>query len=57
MTQPPAHTLSPTVQLVLLLILTVALLVAFVCAIPNLQSVGPRSLGEPIPAPGVGLDL
>lgn len=57
MTQLPAHTLSATVRLVLLVILTAAMLVAFVGAISDPQSGGFHVSGEPIPAPGAGLDL
>lgn len=57
MTQPPAQAPSSTVRLVLILILTAAILLAFVCAIPYLQAAGSRGPGEPIPAPGAGLDL
>ena len=57
MTQLPAHALSSAVRLVLLLILTAAMLLAFVGAIPDPQSGRLHAPGEPIPAPGAGLDL
>jgi hypothetical protein len=57
MTQLPAHTHASTVRLVLLLILTAAMLAAFFGAISDLESDGFQVPGEPIPAPGAGLDL
>jgi hypothetical protein len=57
MNQPPARAVPSPIPLVLLLVLTVALFVIVVGAIPNLQPVGPASPGGPIPAPGAGLDL
>lgn len=57
MTQLPAHTPPTTVRLVLVLMLTAAMLAAFLGAISGLESDGFHVPGEPMPAPGAGLDL